>query len=85
MGSGPAARGAEVVWLRTHGGRLLHALLPTVGPPPSGSALCGARVQVDLRHRPAADEPDRRRCRRCLAAVAAAAGELPAAEPGMLF
>ncbi|GAB7191818.1 hypothetical protein NUM3379_25260 [Kineococcus sp. NUM-3379] len=74
------------MWQRSHRGRLLHALPhPGTGPPPSGPALCGTWVQVDLRHRPAGEEPDRERCHRCLNAAASAAGALPEAEPGMLF
>ncbi|PPK93169.1 hypothetical protein CLV92_11186 [Kineococcus xinjiangensis] len=83
----PPGRGPdEVVWQRSHGGRLLHALPHPVaaGPPASGPALCGTPVAVDLRHRPE-EERNRPRCRRCAAAVAALTGELPEAEPDMLF
>ena len=85
--TGAAAHGPAVAWRRTHGGRILHALpLPVAGAAPrSGPALCGAVVAVDLRHRPAEEETGRERCRRCTALLAAAAGELPEPEPGMLF
>ena len=92
MGARTGWRGTlDVVWQRTHGGRLLHALARPPGaspsaPPASGPAVCGARVNVDLRRR---EPEDRQRCRRCLEVLAPAAGEtpreLPPADPGMLF
>ncbi|GAA4977872.1 hypothetical protein [Kineococcus glutinatus] len=77
----------DVVWRRSHGGRLLHALPGRVDGGAAavpGTALCGARVDVDLRHDPVA-EAARERCRRCANLLASATGRLPDAAPGMLF
>ncbi|PPK91901.1 hypothetical protein CLV92_12020 [Kineococcus xinjiangensis] len=66
----------EVVWRRSHGGRLLHALTRQPGLAEEehrGLALCGASVDVYLTRRPRhpAEQVQRPPCPRCSAVVEA--------------